>query len=37
VPNIDPETAFTNGNAQGLEDLTNPTVRSYGLNINLKF
>ncbi|WP_205511242.1 SusC/RagA family TonB-linked outer membrane protein [Longitalea arenae] len=37
VPNIDPETAFTNGNAQGLEDLSNPTVRSYGLNINLKF
>jgi TonB-linked SusC/RagA family outer membrane protein len=37
VPNIDPETAFTNGNAQGLEDLTNPTVRSYGFNINVKF
>ncbi|MBO9204694.1 MULTISPECIES: SusC/RagA family TonB-linked outer membrane protein [Niastella] len=37
VPNIDPETAFTNGNAQGLEDLGNPTVRSYGLNLNLKF
>jgi len=37
VPNIDPETAFTNGNAQGLEDLSNPTVRSYGLNLNLKF
>lgn len=37
VPNIDPETAFTNSNAQGLEDLTLPTVRSYGININLKF
>lgn len=37
VPNIDPETAFTNGNAQGLEDLTLPTIRSYGFNINLKF
>jgi TonB-linked SusC/RagA family outer membrane protein len=37
VPNIDPETAFTNSNAQGLEDLGNPTVRSYGLNINFKF
>lgn len=37
VPNIDPETAFTNGNAQGLEDLSVPTVRSYGFNINLKF
>ena len=37
VPNIDPETAFTNSNAQGLEDLTLPTVRSYGFNINFKF
>jgi TonB-linked SusC/RagA family outer membrane protein len=37
VPNIDPENAFTNGNAQGLEDLTLPTTRSYGFNINLKF
>lgn len=37
VPNIDPENAFTNGNAQGLEDLTLPTTRSYGFNINFKF
>ncbi|MBN9295494.1 MAG: SusC/RagA family TonB-linked outer membrane protein [Filimonas sp.] len=37
VPNIDPETAFTSGNAQGIEDLTLPTVRSYGFNINIKF
>lgn len=37
VPNIDPETAFNNGNAQGLEDLTLPTTRSYGFNINVKF
>jgi hypothetical protein len=37
VPNIDPENAFTNGNAQGLEDLSNPTVRSYGVNLNVKF
>ena len=37
VPNIDPETAFTNGNAQGLEDLGLPTVRSFGVNLNLKF
>lgn len=37
VPNIDPENAFTNGNAQGLEDLSVPTVRNYGFNINLKF
>ncbi|MBO9619855.1 MAG: SusC/RagA family TonB-linked outer membrane protein [Niabella sp.] len=37
VPNIDPEVAFTNGNAQGLEDLTLPTVRNIGFNLNLKF
>jgi len=37
VPNIDPETAFNTGNAQGLEDLTLPTVRNLGFNINLKF
>jgi TonB-linked SusC/RagA family outer membrane protein len=37
VPNIDPENAFTAGNAQGLEDLTLPTTRSYGFNINFKF
>jgi len=37
APNIDPETAFTSGNAQGLEDLTLPTTRSYGFNINVKF
>ena len=36
VPNIDPETAFNTGNAQGLEDLTLPTVRNIGFNINLK-
>ncbi|WP_184547942.1 SusC/RagA family TonB-linked outer membrane protein [Mucilaginibacter sp. FT3.2] len=37
VPNIDPETAFNSGNGQGLEDLTLPTVRNIGFNINLKF
>ncbi len=37
VPNIDPETAFNTGNGQGLEDLTLPTIRSFGVNINLKF
>ncbi|MEO8721107.1 MAG: SusC/RagA family TonB-linked outer membrane protein [Ginsengibacter sp.] len=37
VPNIDPETAFNTGNAQGLEDLTLPTVRNIGFNINIKF
>lgn len=37
VPNIDPETAFNTGNGQGLEDLTLPTVRNIGFNINFKF
>jgi TonB-linked SusC/RagA family outer membrane protein len=37
VPNIDPETAFNTGNAQGLESLTLPSTRNYGFNINLKF
>lgn len=37
VPNIDPETAFSTGNGQGLEDLTLPTVRNIGFNINIKF
>lgn len=37
VPNIDPETAFNTGNGQGLEDLTLPTVKNIGFNINLKF
>jgi hypothetical protein len=37
VPNIDPETAFNTGNGQGLEDLTLPTVRNIGFNININF
>lgn len=37
VPNIDPETAFNTGNAQGLESLSLPTVRTVGFNLNLKF
>ncbi|MCO5237133.1 MAG: SusC/RagA family TonB-linked outer membrane protein [Chitinophagaceae bacterium] len=37
VPDIDPETAFNTGNAQGLESLSLPTTRSYGFNIVLKF
>jgi len=37
APNIDPETAFNTGNAQGLEDLALPTARSFGFNLNLKF
>ncbi len=37
VPDIDPETAFNTGNAQGLESLSLPTTRNYGFNIILKF
>lgn len=37
VPNIDPESAFSTGNAQGLESLALPTTRSFSLNVNLKF
>ncbi|WP_264537821.1 SusC/RagA family TonB-linked outer membrane protein [Flavobacterium sp. N1736] len=37
APNIDPETAFTTGNAQGLESLALPTTRNFSLNVNLKF
>lgn len=37
VPDIDPETAFNTGNAQGLESLSLPTTRGYGFNITLKF
>lgn len=37
APNIDPETAFSTGNGQGLEDLTLPTSRSYGINLTVQF
>jgi len=37
IPNIDPETSFTNGNVQGLEYGQLPSARSFGFNINLKF
>ena len=37
APNIDPETAFSTGNAQGLEDLTLPTSRNYGVNLSIQF
>lgn len=37
VPNIDPETALSTGNGQGLESLALPTTRNYSLNLNVKF
>ncbi|WP_026994192.1 SusC/RagA family TonB-linked outer membrane protein [Flectobacillus major] len=37
VPNIDPESTYNNGNAQGLEMFGVPTTRSFGLNLMAKF
>jgi TonB-linked SusC/RagA family outer membrane protein len=37
IENVDPESNYSNGNAQGLEYNTLPTTRSYGLNLTLKF
>jgi len=34
---FDPESSYTNGNAQGLEAFGVPRTRSIGLDINLKF
>jgi hypothetical protein len=37
TPNIDPESTYNSGNAQGLEWFGAPPVRSIGINLNLKF
>ena len=37
TPNIDPESTYNSGNAQGLEWYGAPPVRSIGINLNLKF
>ena len=37
VPNIDPESALTSGNAQGVEAYSLPTTRSFGVNLSVKF
>ena len=37
VDNIDPESNYTSGNGQGIETYGLPPVRTFGLNINLKF
>jgi hypothetical protein len=37
TPNIDPESSFNSGNAQGLEMFGVPPTRSYGLNLMVKF
>lgn len=35
--NIDPESSYSNGNAQGLENFGVPTARSYGFNLSVRF
>lgn len=37
TPNIDPESNYSNSNAQGLELSGYPQVRSFGVNVNVKF
>ena len=37
IPNIDPESSINNTNGQGLELTGYPSVRSWGLNMNVKF
>lgn len=37
IPNVDPESALTTGNAQGVEAYSLPTTRSFGLNLAIKF
>ncbi len=37
IPNVDPESNYSNGNAQGLEYNSLPSTRSYGVNLTLKF
>ncbi|MEH6681097.1 MAG: SusC/RagA family TonB-linked outer membrane protein [Sediminicola sp.] len=35
--NIDPESNYSSGNGQGLENFGLPTTRSYGFDLNVKF
>jgi outer membrane receptor protein involved in Fe transport len=37
VKNVDPESNYSNSNAQGLENFGVPPVRSYGVNLMVKF
>lgn len=37
VPNIDPESGYSNGNGQGLEYFGFPATRSYGFDLKLQF
>ncbi|CAM2832589.1 TonB-linked outer membrane protein, SusC/RagA family [Flavobacterium succinicans] len=37
TPNIDPESNYSNSNAQGLERASMPLTRNFGFNLNVKF
>ncbi len=37
TPNVDPESVFSAGNAQGIEQFGVPRTRSFGLSLNVKF
>ena len=37
TPNVDPESVFSAGNAQGVEQFGVPKTRSFGLSLNVKF
>ena len=37
VPNIDPESAYSSGNAQGLDYFGMPSSRTYGINLRASF
>ena len=37
IENIDPESAYTAGNAQGLEYFGVPSTKSFGFSLNVKF
>ncbi|WP_035653171.1 SusC/RagA family TonB-linked outer membrane protein [Flavobacterium sp. ASV13] len=37
TPNVDPESVFSAGNAQGVEQFGLPKTRSFGLSLNVKF
>jgi hypothetical protein len=37
VPNIDPESAVSTSNVQGLEGAQLPTERTYGVTLNVRF
>jgi len=37
VPNIDPESAVSTNNIQGIEGAQLPSVRTYGMSVNVRF